>query len=102
VADVCDFAGGTHRSHADPPSGYEVIDQFQEGGAEIAYCGDVIGPLVRLARCDVSDHINCRKNDRWRPYRFYRALQWLKSPTSDICEIFGAPRFRSFSTQSRK
>jgi len=27
VADVCDFAGGTYRSHADPPSGYEVIDQ---------------------------------------------------------------------------
>jgi hypothetical protein len=24
------------------------------------------GPLVRLSRCEVRDHINCRKNDRWR------------------------------------
>jgi hypothetical protein len=57
---------------------------------------------VRLTRCDMRDHINCRKNDRWRSYRFYRALQRLKSPTCDICEIFGAPRFRSFSTQSAR
>jgi hypothetical protein len=57
---------------------------------------------VRLTRCDVRDHINCRKNNRWRSYRFYKALQRLKSPTCDICEIFGAPRFRSFSTQSVK
>ena len=55
---------------------------------------------MRLTRCDMRDHINCRKNDRWRSYRFYRALQRLKSPTCDICEIFEAPRFRSFSTQS--
>jgi hypothetical protein len=46
------------------------------------------------------DHINYRKNDRWRSYRFYKALQRLKSPMCDICEIFGAPRFSSFSTQS--
>jgi hypothetical protein len=57
-------------------------------------------PLVRLTRCDVRDHINCRKNNRWSSYRFYKALQRLKSPTCDICEIFGAPRFRGFSTQS--
>jgi len=48
----------------------------------------------------VRDHINYRKNDRWRSYRFYRALQRLKSPMRYICEIFGAPRFSSFSTQS--
>jgi hypothetical protein len=60
------------------------------------------GPLVRLSRCEVRDHINYRKNDRWPSYRFYRALQRLKSPTHDICEIFGAPRFSSFSTQSAK
>ena len=24
------------------------------------------GPLMRLSRCEVRDHINCRKNDRWR------------------------------------
>jgi hypothetical protein len=57
---------------------------------------------VRLTRCDVRDHINCRKNNRWRSYRFYEALQRLKSPACDICEIIGAPRFRSFSTQSAK
>jgi hypothetical protein len=55
---------------------------------------------VRLSRCDVRDHMNDRKNDRWPSYRFYRALQRLKSPTRYICEIFGAPRFSSFSTQS--
>src|SRR6478736_6925444 len=58
------------------------------------------GPLVRLSRCEVRDHINYRKNDRWRSHRFYRALQWLKSPMRYVCEIFGAPRFSSFSTQS--
>ncbi|KRR03509.1 hypothetical protein CQ10_42440 [Bradyrhizobium valentinum] len=46
------------------------------------------------------DHINYRKNDRWRSYRFYKALQRLKSPMRYICEIFGALRFSSFSTQS--
>ena len=54
---------------------------------------------MRLSRCDVRDHINYRKNDRWPSYRFYRALQRLKSPMRYICEIFGAPRFSSFSTQ---
>ena len=55
---------------------------------------------MRLSRCEVRDHINYRKNDRWRSHRFYSALQRLKSPMRYICEIFGAPRFSSFSTQS--
>jgi hypothetical protein len=55
---------------------------------------------VRLSRCEVRDHINYRKNDRWPSYRFYRALQRLKSPMRYVCEIFGTPRFSSFSTQS--
>ena len=55
---------------------------------------------MRFSRCEVRDHINCRKNDRWRSHRFYRALQRLKSPLRYICEIFGAPQFSSFSTQS--
>src|ERR1700682_4641562 len=58
------------------------------------------GPLVRLSRCEVRDHMNYRKNDRWASYRFYSALQRQKSPMRYICEIFGAPRFSSFSTQS--
>jgi hypothetical protein len=33
---------------------------------------------VRLSRCEVRDHINYRKNDRWRSYRFYRGLQRLE------------------------
>jgi hypothetical protein len=57
---------------------------------------------VSLSRCEVRDHINYRKNDPWRSYRFYRALQRLKSPMRYICEIFGAPRFSSFSTQSAR
>jgi hypothetical protein len=28
---------------------------------------------MRLSRCEVRDHINYRKNDRWRSYQFYRA-----------------------------
>jgi len=55
---------------------------------------------VRLSRCDVRDHMNYRKNDRLPSYRFYSALQRQKSPMRCICEIFGAPRISSFSTQS--
>ena len=55
---------------------------------------------MRLSRCEVRDRINYRKNDRWRSYQFYRALQRLKSLMRYICEIFGAPRFSSFSTLS--
>ena len=57
-------------------------------------------PLVRLIRSDARDHIIHRKNAHWCSYRFYGALQWLNSPTCDICENFEAPRFSSFSTQS--
>jgi hypothetical protein len=59
------------------------------------------GPLVRPSRCEVRDHINYRKNDRWPLYRFYRALQRQKSPMRYIRE--GEPRvFWSFSTQSAR
>jgi hypothetical protein len=51
---------------------------------------------VRLSCCEVRDHMNYRRNDRWPAYRFYRALQRLKSPMRYICEIFGAPQFSSF------
>ena len=49
---------------------------------------------MRLTRCDVRDHINYSKNGHRRSYLFCRAFQWLKSPTCDICEIFGARDFR--------
>jgi hypothetical protein len=57
---------------------------------------------VRFSRCDVRDHMNYRKSDRLHSYRFYRALQRQRSPIRYICEIFGAPRFSSFSTQSAR
>ena len=56
------------------------------------------GLLARLSRCELRDHINCRKNDRWPSYRFYRTSQRLKLPMRYICESFGSPRFSSFST----
>jgi hypothetical protein len=46
--------------------------------------------------------MNYRKNDRLPSYRFHSALQRQKSPMRFICEIFGAPRFSSFSTQSTR
>jgi hypothetical protein len=53
---------------------------------------------VRLSRCGVRDHVNYSKNDRWRSYRFYRALQRLKSSMRNTCEIFGASIFEFFNT----
>jgi hypothetical protein len=64
--------------------------------------GKFSGPLVRLLGCEVRDHINCRKNDRWRSHRVYRALQRLKSPMRYICEIFGAPGAARYSAQTGK
>jgi hypothetical protein len=55
---------------------------------------------VHVPRCELRDHINCRKNDHWSSYRFYGALQRLKSSMRYIGEIFGAARSSSFSTQS--
>jgi hypothetical protein len=57
---------------------------------------------VPLSRCEVRDHINYRKNDRRPSYRFYRALQRLKSPTHYICEIFGARDFRVFQQNQKQ
>src|ERR1700688_4952699 len=57
---------------------------------------------MRLSRCEVRDHIKYRKNDRWRWYRIYRALQRLKSPMRYICEILGAHDFRVFQHNRRK
>jgi hypothetical protein len=57
---------------------------------------------MHLSRCEVRDRMNYRKCDRWPSYRFYSTLQRQKSPMRYICEIFGAPRFSSFSTQSAR
>jgi hypothetical protein len=44
--------------------------------------------------------MNYPKSYRLPSYRFYNALRRQKSPMRYICEIFGASRFSSFSTQS--
>jgi hypothetical protein len=44
---------------------------------------------VRLSRCEVRDHINYRKNDRWRSYRFYRAA------AAEIAQALHLRDFRS-------
>ena len=43
---------------------------------------------MRLSRCEVGDHINYRKNDRWASYPFYRTLA--------AAEIANAPHLRDF------
>ena len=57
---------------------------------------------MRLSRCEVRDHINCRKNDRWPSYRFYRALQRLKSPMRNIARFSEPSDFRVFQHNSPK
>ena len=37
----------------------------------------VVEPLVRLSHCEVSDHVNYRKNYLWPSYRCYSAFQRL-------------------------
>jgi hypothetical protein len=46
---------------------------------------------VRLSSCEVRDHINYRKNDRWRSYRFYRAA---------AAEIANALHLRDFRSSA--
>ena len=55
---------------------------------------------MRLARRDVRDHIKYSKTDCRRSYRFYKPCGGRNRPNAFICEIFEAPRFSSFSTQS--
>ena len=49
---------------------------------------------------EVHGKVDHRKSDRWLSYRFYSTSQRQKLPLRYVCEIFGARRFSSFSTQS--
>ena len=57
---------------------------------------------MRLSRCELRDYINYRKNDRWRSYQFYRALQRLKSPMRCISRFSEPRNFRVFQHNRRK
>ena len=52
---------------------------------------------MRLARCEVRDHFNYRKNGTAGVYRFYRALQRLKIANVLVLTRYSEPRdFRVF------
>jgi hypothetical protein len=51
---------------------------------------------VRLSRRELRDHINCRKNDRWPSYRFYRALQADEIADAQHLQDFRSPAIFEF------
>jgi hypothetical protein len=59
-----------------------------------------LGPLMRLVRCDVRDHIVTPKIEHGSSWRRYRALQRQGSLRISFREIFDAAQFSSFSTVS--
>jgi len=64
--------------------------------ALFAYDSKFSGPLVRLSRCEVSDHINYRKNNRWRSHQFYKASQRPKLPCATLARFSELYDFRVF------
>src|SRR5712671_6799939 len=59
-----------------------------------------LGPLMRLVRCDVRDHIVTPKIEHGSSWRRYRALQRQGSLRISFREIFDAAQFSTFSTVS--
>jgi hypothetical protein len=59
-----------------------------------------LGPLMRLVRRDVRDHIVTPKIEHGSSWRRYRALQRQGSLRISFREIFNAAQFSSFSTVS--
>ena len=55
---------------------------------------------MRFARGDMRDHIISHRNDHGASYGRYGVLQWQSRQKISFCEIFGAPKFSRFSTQS--
>jgi hypothetical protein len=53
---------------------------------------------VRRFRCEVRDHMNYRKNDRWPSYRFYSALHRQKSPMLHLRDFRSPAIFEFFNT----
>ena len=59
-------------------------------------------PLVHPMLGNVRDHIESQQNDHRPSYMPYRGLQRPRRLKPDLCEIFGAPQFSTFSTASVK
>jgi hypothetical protein len=59
-----------------------------------------LGPLMRVVRGDVRDHIALAKIDHGPSYRRYNALQRQGSLKMNFREIFGGIRFSTFATVS--
>src|SRR4030081_225667 len=59
-------------------------------------------PPVRPMRRNVRDHIESQKNDHRPSYMPYRGLRRPRQLKTDLCEIFGATQFSTFSTASVK
>ena len=58
----------------------------------------LVGPMLG----NVRDHIESQQNDHRPSYMPYRGLRRPRQPKPDLCEIFGAPQFSTFSTASVK
>src|SRR6476469_1673651 len=56
----------------------------------------LVGPM----RGNVRDHIESQQNDHRPSYMPYRGLRRPRQLNPDVCEIFGAPQFSTFSTAS--
>jgi hypothetical protein len=61
-----------------------------------------LGPLMRFAHGGVRDHIVSHKSSHGPSYRRQGALQRSRRLRNNFCEIFGAVRFSTFSTQSAR
>src|SRR5260370_40207963 len=59
-------------------------------------------PLVGTMLGNVRDHIESQQNDHRPSYMPYRGLRRPRQLKPDLCEIFGAPRFSTFSTASTR
>ena len=59
-------------------------------------------PLVGPMLANVRDHIESQQNDHRASYISYRGLRRPRQLKPDLCEIFGAPQFSTFSTASVK
>jgi hypothetical protein len=57
-------------------------------------------PLVGPMWGNVRDHIESQQNDHRPSYMPYRGLGRPRQLKPDLCEIFGAPQFSTFSTAS--
>ena len=60
------------------------------------FSAPLVGPMLGIVR----DHIESQQNDHRPSYMPYRGLRRPRQLKPDLCEIFGAPQFSTFSTVS--